>query len=124
MIPRPPRSTRTDPLFPYTTLFRSVGTASSGTGRARITPARYDRSVTLSSQPPAAANATMTKFGYPQTLIRDYEHWAVLLRQPQETLGALVMDCKADARAFGHIYAAACGELQPDRKRVGEGQEG
>src|SRR3546814_11920238 len=24
MIPRPPRSTRTDTLFPYTTLFRSV----------------------------------------------------------------------------------------------------
>src|SRR3546814_11849729 len=27
MIPRPPRSTRTDTLFPYTTLFRSVGYA-------------------------------------------------------------------------------------------------
>src|SRR3546814_8917855 len=27
MIRRPPRSTRTDTLFPYTTLFRSVGTA-------------------------------------------------------------------------------------------------
>src|SRR3546814_18232896 len=25
MIPRPPRSTRTDTLFPYTTLFRSRG---------------------------------------------------------------------------------------------------
>src|SRR3546814_12216726 len=25
MIPRPPRSTRTDTLFPYTTLFRSQG---------------------------------------------------------------------------------------------------
>src|SRR3546814_18769292 len=25
MIPRPPRSTRTDTLLPYTTLFRSVG---------------------------------------------------------------------------------------------------
>src|SRR3546814_4117888 len=25
MIPRPPRSTRTDTLFPYTTLFRSTG---------------------------------------------------------------------------------------------------
>src|SRR3546814_1876597 len=25
MLRRPPRSTRTDPLFPYTTLFRSVG---------------------------------------------------------------------------------------------------
>src|SRR3546814_14434080 len=28
MIPRPPRSTRTDTLFPYTTLFRSARNAS------------------------------------------------------------------------------------------------
>src|SRR3546814_10589679 len=38
MIRRPPRSTRTDTLFPYTTLFRSpkrrTGTASFGVGRA------------------------------------------------------------------------------------------
>src|SRR3546814_7929314 len=33
MIRRPPRSTRTDTLFPYTTLFRSTGpTMSSETG--------------------------------------------------------------------------------------------
>src|SRR3546814_20472142 len=34
MIRRPPRSTRTDTLFPYTTLFRSVGgkTAEVGCG--------------------------------------------------------------------------------------------
>src|SRR3546814_2562579 len=30
MIRRPPRSTRTDTLFPYTTLFRSLGTERSG----------------------------------------------------------------------------------------------
>src|SRR3546814_4827568 len=30
MIRRPPRSTRTDTLFPYTTLFRSVGIGASG----------------------------------------------------------------------------------------------
>src|SRR3546814_1093938 len=30
MIRRPPRSTRTDTLFPYTTLFRSAGHASFG----------------------------------------------------------------------------------------------
>src|SRR3546814_5388104 len=30
MIRRPPRSTRTDTLFPYTTLFRSKGTCASG----------------------------------------------------------------------------------------------
>src|SRR3546814_12445966 len=29
MIPRPPRSTRTDTLFPYTTLFRSVEAINS-----------------------------------------------------------------------------------------------
>src|SRR3546814_15653378 len=29
MIRRPPRSTRTDTLFPYTTLFRSRGTAAA-----------------------------------------------------------------------------------------------
>src|SRR3546814_15958461 len=30
MIRRPPRSTRTDTLFPYTTLFRSLATADVG----------------------------------------------------------------------------------------------
>src|SRR3546814_14607764 len=30
MIRRPPRSTRTDTLFPYTTLFRSIRTARQG----------------------------------------------------------------------------------------------
>src|SRR3546814_13759015 len=32
MIRRPPRSTRTAPLFPYTTLFRSLGRAIAGNG--------------------------------------------------------------------------------------------
>src|SRR3546814_18762763 len=30
MIRRPPKSTRTDTLFPYTTLFRSLGMGTSG----------------------------------------------------------------------------------------------
>src|SRR3546814_14420920 len=33
---RPPRSTRTDPPFPYTTPFRSVLVTLAGTARARI----------------------------------------------------------------------------------------
>src|SRR3546814_3106031 len=33
MVRRPPRSTRTDPLFPYTTLFRSAA-QGAGLGRA------------------------------------------------------------------------------------------
>src|SRR3546814_15942582 len=35
MIRRPPRSTRTDPLFPYTTLFRSVPALRRGRHRDR-----------------------------------------------------------------------------------------
>src|SRR3546814_18745635 len=34
MIRRPPRSTRTDTLFPYTTLFRSAGTHARRTAAA------------------------------------------------------------------------------------------
>src|SRR3546814_11892769 len=36
MIRRPPRSTRTDTLFPYTTLFRSDGRFSGGTSGLSI----------------------------------------------------------------------------------------
>src|SRR3546814_7134403 len=35
MIRRPPRSTRTDTLFPYTTLFRSRGRGARGRGSSR-----------------------------------------------------------------------------------------
>src|SRR3546814_15292064 len=47
MIRRPPRSTRTDTLFPYTTLFRSdpadARRRSSGFRRRRYRPRRGDR---------------------------------------------------------------------------------
>src|SRR3546814_19717711 len=39
MIRRPPRSTRTDTLFPYTTLFRSPG--GRGTPTRRVTIGRH-----------------------------------------------------------------------------------
>src|SRR3546814_5848210 len=40
MIRRPPRSTRTDTLFPYTTLFRSLLRGITATASARGRPAR------------------------------------------------------------------------------------
>src|SRR3546814_2206037 len=46
MIRRPPRSTRTDTLFPYTTLFRSpLSAATDGTTASR--PARDDGAAVL-----------------------------------------------------------------------------
>ncbi|WP_156679133.1 HIT family protein [Sphingomonas profundi] len=56
-------------------------------------------------------NATIEKFGYPATLVRDYAHWVVLLRPAQPTLGALVLAAKADATAFADLPAEAFAEL-------------
>ncbi len=53
----------------------------------------------------------MLKFGYPATLIREYDHWVVLLRPHQATLAALVLVCKEKATAFSGISAEAFAEL-------------
>src|SRR3546814_15268970 len=46
MIPRPPRSTRTDTLFPYTTLFRSVVKPHDvGHGQVRLILGMGDQAV-------------------------------------------------------------------------------
>src|SRR3546814_14401048 len=43
MIRRPPRSTRTDTLFPYTTLFRSAQARAEGLGKARVPESRQQQ---------------------------------------------------------------------------------
>src|SRR3546814_8564971 len=43
MIRRPPRSTRTDTLFPYTTLFRSPAWMVASSSEAAYWPSRYSR---------------------------------------------------------------------------------
>jgi diadenosine tetraphosphate (Ap4A) HIT family hydrolase len=48
-------------------------------------------------------NPTIEKFGYPATLIREYQHWVVLLRPAQVTLGSLVLAAKSSATAYGAL---------------------
>ena len=52
-------------------------------------------------------NPTIEKFGYPATLIKEYEHWVVLLRPAQVTLGSLVLAAKSDATAYGSLTSEA-----------------
>jgi diadenosine tetraphosphate (Ap4A) HIT family hydrolase len=59
-----------------------------------------------------APNATMTKFGFPETVVADYDSWTLQLRPKQVTLGSLVLVCKAPVRAFHEIGAAAFAELE------------
>lgn len=57
-------------------------------------------------------NATIAKFGYPATLIAEFDHWVVLLRPAQPTLGSLILAAKSDATAFGDLPVEAHAELK------------
>jgi len=48
-------------------------------------------------------NPTVEKFGYPSTLIREFDHWMVLLRPTQITLGSLVLAAKSNATAYSSL---------------------
>src|SRR3546814_11545180 len=56
MIRRPPRSTRTDTLFPYTTLFRSFGTDVASQRAFQNTP-KWTLSGTLGAHIPVGDGA-------------------------------------------------------------------
>lgn len=48
-------------------------------------------------------NPTIRKFGYPETLVREYDHWLVLLRPTQVTAGSLILAAKSDETAYGAL---------------------
>ncbi|MBI5505177.1 MAG: HIT family protein [Deltaproteobacteria bacterium] len=52
-------------------------------------------------------NDTIAKFGYPRTLIAEYDHWVVLLREKQLTAGCLILACTGAAEALPDIGGAA-----------------
>ena len=56
-------------------------------------------------------NDTIRKFGYPQTLIADYEHWVLLLRPAQATLGSLVLAHKGEVQSAADVEPSSFAEL-------------
>lgn len=56
-------------------------------------------------------NATIEKFGYPKTLLGEYENWVVLLRPEQVTAGSLVMACKLEHQRMSELPADVFAEL-------------
>ena len=55
-------------------------------------------------------NPTIEKFGYPATLLRELDHWVILLRPAQVTLGSLVLASKSDATAYSALPVEAFAE--------------
>ena len=60
---------------------------------------------------------TLLKFNYPQTLLREYQHWAVLLRPKQVTVGSLVLIC-TDHSAYDWRFIAEHSRLIVDTRNA------
>ncbi len=48
-------------------------------------------------------NPTLEKFGYPGTLLAELDHWVILLRREQVTLGSLVLAANGDATRYSEL---------------------
>lgn len=55
-------------------------------------------------------NPTIEKFRYPASLLRELEHWVILLRPAQVTLGSLVLAAKSQATAYAALPPEAFAE--------------
>jgi diadenosine tetraphosphate (Ap4A) HIT family hydrolase len=55
-------------------------------------------------------NQTIVKFGYPATQLRELDHWVILLRPAQVTLGSLVLAARSDATAYADLPGEAFAE--------------
>lgn len=71
-----------------------------------------------SSAEPHSLNATMRKFGAPQTIIHQYQYWSVLLRPAQATLGALVLAAHEPVEAFSALSPASFTELHEITRHI------
>ena len=56
-------------------------------------------------------NQTEITFGYPNTVIKQYKHWTVLLREGQVTLGSLVLCSTSEATEFSALSQDAFIEM-------------
>lgn len=57
-------------------------------------------------------NDTMLNFNYPDSLICEYDHWVVLLRQAQVTVGSLVLASREEALRFPDLSRDGFTELR------------
>jgi diadenosine tetraphosphate (Ap4A) HIT family hydrolase len=56
-------------------------------------------------------NDTITRFGYPASLLAEYHHWVVLLRPQQVTIGSMVLACRSEATRMSDVGEAAFAEF-------------
>ena len=60
--------------------------------------------------PTTSTSATFEKFLYPNSLIKSYKHWHLLLRFQQCTLGSLILICKKPYQAYSELPSEVLAE--------------
>ncbi len=63
-------------------------------------------------------HATLEKFGYPETLVAEFDNWMVVARLQQVTLGSLVLIAKSNVTSFASLPGAAYAELEIVTRRI------
>ncbi|MCH7567409.1 MAG: HIT family protein [Nitrospirae bacterium] len=63
----------------------------------------------------------MKKFGYPETCLKHFKKWVLLLRPQQVTLGALVLICSEPATSFSQMSREAFSELREITEQIEKG---
>lgn len=66
-------------------------------------------------------NTTLEKFDYPDSIIKSYQYWSVLLRPQQATLGAIILGSNDQSEQFSDLSAAAMAELSIITKHIETG---
>lgn len=56
-------------------------------------------------------NPTLKRFGYPDSSVKKFEHWVVLIRPIQTTPMSCIIAALADVTSFGGLSPSAAGEL-------------
>lgn len=56
-------------------------------------------------------NETILQFDYPNSLIYEYDHWVVLMRPQQVTVGSLILACKGEYQSLAEIPGNVYSEL-------------
>src|SRR3546814_2284467 len=101
MIRRPPRSTRTDTLFPYTTLFRSLAVLALGLGPVGAAFFAWDRGVKRGSIQALGA------FSYMAPLIRSEEHTSELQSLMRISYAVFCLKKKKKKKLSRHLITDA-----------------
>ncbi|MGB0505034.1 MAG: HIT family protein [Pikeienuella sp.] len=57
-------------------------------------------------------------FGWPATKVAELDHWCIMLRPAQPTLGSLVLACKEPVEAFGDVSPEGHAELGKAVKHI------